>query len=99
MLFSISANVFVHAQIIGSFAATRTFQLFNWTQMSGSPVKGSATEENFSRRSTPNSNANQPFANCIIDYFENENRSQTRFFFSTVSSGGGSSSLNLANDD
>src|SRR6185503_7106608 len=28
--------------------------------------KGSATEENFSRRSTLNSNASQPFGNCMM---------------------------------
>src|SRR5918998_1086912 len=60
-----SANAFVYDQIIGSFAATRTFQFFRWTQISGSPVKGNATEANFNRRSTPSSNASQPFANCI----------------------------------
>jgi hypothetical protein len=29
-------------------------------------VNGNATEENFSRRSTPSSKANQPFGNCIL---------------------------------
>src|SRR5262249_35423519 len=64
-LFSTSAKALVYDQIIGSLAATRTFQFFNRTHISGSPVKGNATEANFSRRSTPNSKANQPFGNCI----------------------------------
>src|ERR1700754_3997393 len=61
-----SASALVCDQIIGSFAATRTFDRLSCTASSGSPVKGKATELNFKRRSTPSSNANQPFGNCSI---------------------------------
>src|SRR3990172_8194962 len=58
--FSTSAVAFMKDHISGSFAATRTFQRRSWMAKSGSPVKGSAMEENLSRRSTLNSKASQP---------------------------------------
>src|SRR5712672_1431821 len=71
--FSTSAKALVYDHIIGSFAATLTFHRFKWTQISGSPVKGNATEENFRCRRTPNSKASQPFVNCIEEFYADAN--------------------------
>src|SRR6185436_13516551 len=60
-----SAVALMCDHIIGSFATTRTFHRFKRRAISGSPVNGKATDENLSRRRTPNSKAIQPFINCM----------------------------------
>ena len=58
--FSTSAIALVNDQSMGSLAETRTCQRLRYTQRSGSPVKGKATELNLRRRSTLSSNASHP---------------------------------------